>query len=451
MTLLRILTRIKAEPWAITQEYMDTILDIAQRENMNPEAVAQELGRPLDSSYDVEIRDGVAILPVSGPLFRYANLFTALSGASSYQMLARDFKKAVDSPEVHAILLDIDSPGGEANGVSEFADQIFAARGDKPIVAYVGGTGASAAYWIASAADEIVLNDTALVGSIGTVMSVTDTRERDAKAGVARYEIVSSQSPYKRVDPATDAGRARYQALVDSLSDVFIERVARYRGVSAETVLKNYGQGDVRVGQAAVGAGMADRIGSFEGVVADLIDRGREAAGMMTAAARGMTQQVESEGMSYFLTNQPPAAGDDQRQMEATAANFARLCPEQADALRKEGADAKATEMQGQVDAAAGTAEAERDRIKGILGCDEAKGRETLAQHLAFEDDISVDKAKAYLAAAPVASKGKPNDPLAAAMAGEPEPAVGADGDQDDELEQAVARSQKLGESLGIA
>ena len=163
--LLQVLTRIKAQPWAITPVYMETILEIASRENMNPEAIAAEFGTRLENTYDVEMRDGVAILPVSGPLFRYANLFTALSGASSYQLLARDFNRALESDEVRAIVLNIDSPGGEANGVSEFADMIFNARGTKPIIAYVGGTAASAAYWLAAAADEIIIEATADVGS----------------------------------------------------------------------------------------------------------------------------------------------------------------------------------------------------------------------------------------------------------------------------------------------
>lgn len=450
MSLLKILARIKAEPWAITQEYMDTIMSIAERENLSPEAVAQKLGRQLDNTYDVELRDGVAILPVSGPLFRYANLFTELSGATSYQMVARDFAKAVDDPKVDAIVLNIDSPGGEANGVSELADQIYQARGKKPIIAYVGGTGASAAYWLAAAADEIVLNDTALVGSIGTVMSVTDTRERDAKAGVQRYEIVSSQSPYKRVDPATDAGRAKYQALVDALSDVFIGKVAQFRGVSTDEVLKNYGQGDVLVGQSAVGAGMADRVGSFEGLMTQLTTPAGQANGNMIAAAGGTTM-VESEGMKHYLTNQAPAAGEEQQQMEATAANIARVCPEAAEQLRQEGAAAKAKELGDQKVDASAVAGTERDRIKAILSSEEAEGRTELAHHLAFEGDMPAEKALAMLAKAPKQEANKGSSALQAAMSGVNNPSVGADSEgEQDEIEQAVARSAELGKQLGI-
>lgn len=450
--LLRILSRIKAEPWAITQAYMDTILEIAQRENLNPEAVAAKLGQPLENTYSVDIRDGVAILPVNGPLFRYANLFNMISGGTSYDLLARDFTAALENPDVRSILLEVDSPGGEANGVSEFADMIFAARGRKPIVAYVGGSAASAAYWIASAADEIVMADTAEVGSIGTVVGVQDTRERDAKNGVKRYEIVSSQSPYKRLDLDTEEGRSRLLARVDALSDVFIDKVARFRGVDTATVLSDFGQGDVIIASAAVRAGMADSIGTFEGTLARLAGP-TGSAGIGTAAAGG--KQTEDGNMPHYLTTTAPAAGEDQRQMEATAENVARLCPDVAKALREEGAAAKAAELQEQIDAAGDSAEqyagAERERIQAILGCDEAKGRESLAEHLAFNDDIGVEKAKAYLAAAPMAGQGSKEDPLTAAMRSEQEPVVGADGGQDDdEVATAVARSQQLGKELGI-
>ena len=410
MSLLRILGKIKSEPWAITREMMDTIMDIAERQNMSPEAVAQKLGRPLENTYDVEYRDGVAILPVTGPLFRYANLFTALSGATSYDMLARDFARAVEDPKVSAILLNIDSPGGEANGVSEFADQIAAARGRKPVVAYVGGLGASAAYWLAAASDEIVVADTALLGSIGTVMTIDDRRERDAKDGVRRHEIVSSQSPYKRVDPATDEGRSRLQALVDSLSDVFVNKVASYRGVDRDTVLKNYGQGDVLVGQAAVAAGLADRVGSFEGVVSELASGGYKSPAKSGAAASG--EKLEVAAMADQKDKTEPAAGSQPEQI--TAATVAEKHPEVAATLRAEGR--------------AEGVKSERDRVKAILSSDEAEGREQLAQAMAFEGDLSPEAAVALLAKSPKAAAPKV-DPLAAAMDREKNPQVGADAD----------------------
>lgn len=258
-----------SRPWYIQRESLESILAIADRQG-DVEALQTRLGRPLDNTRSVSMRDGVAVIPVTGPIFRYANLFTEISGATSTQELATDIQAALDNRYVRAIVLNVDSPGGEATGISELARLIASARGNKPIVAYGGGLVASAAYWLASAADQVVIDETAMLGSIGVVMSYLDTSERDAKAGVRRVEIVSSQSPDKRIDPATESGRAKVQATVDALAGLFVDAVAVNRGVSVDTVLTDFGQGGVLVGAAAVAAGMADRIGSLESVIAEL-------------------------------------------------------------------------------------------------------------------------------------------------------------------------------------
>src|SRR5690606_36269923 len=159
------------------------------------------------------------------------------------QVLATDIQAALDNPYVKAIVLDFDTPGGVATSINELADQIAAGRSRKPIKAYVGGAAASAGYWLASASDEIIVSETALLGSIGVVMSCADTKERDAKAGVRQVESVSSQSPDKRVDPASDEGRAKVQAMVDDLASVFVAAVAKNRSVTADAVLADFGRG----------------------------------------------------------------------------------------------------------------------------------------------------------------------------------------------------------------
>jgi ClpP class serine protease len=164
------------------------------------------------------MRGDVAVIPVCGPIFRRANMLSEVSGATSIQVLAQDFNAALANDDVKSIVLEIDSPGGEVTGVSEFAEMVFAARGTKPIVAYVGGDGCSAAYWIASACEHIVVADTAIVGSIGVVRAIPNPGAGTASA----IEIVSSQSPNKRPDVKTSKGRAVFQAEVDALADVFV-------------------------------------------------------------------------------------------------------------------------------------------------------------------------------------------------------------------------------------
>lgn len=283
----RVLAAIHDEPWAILPGHLESIVEIASR-NGDPEALAVKMGQRLDNSERVAVRDGVAVIPVTGPIFRYSSLFTEISGATSVELLARDFRAALDDPSVQAVLLEINSPGGQMAGIHEFAAQVFAARGVKPVTAYVGATGASAAYWIAAACDRIVADPTAVLGSIGVVMTLPKSDGRT-------LEIVSSRSPKKRLDPETDDGRRELVGTLDELAAVFIADVAAFRGVSVQTVETDFGQGGVLVGAPAVAAGMADALGSFEGVLAEL-SAPRPLAGNLTAMEETMPASTALPG-----------------------------------------------------------------------------------------------------------------------------------------------------------
>lgn len=256
-----------SQPWLMLPGALDNLLTIADRMG-DPAALETRTGVRLDNSRTVSTRNGVAIIPVVGPVFRYANLFTEISGATSTQVLATDLQAALDDPKVNAIILNIDSPGGVAAGINELADQIHAARSRKRIVAYIGGTGASAAYWIASAASEVVIDETALAGSIGVVVEAVV--EGEAASGRKRYQIVSRNAPNKRVDLGTEEGRAKVGETVDAMGDVFVAKVARNLGVDPERVPEMGDFGGLRVGAAAVESGLAHRLGSLETLITEL-------------------------------------------------------------------------------------------------------------------------------------------------------------------------------------
>ena len=389
---MRIWNRITGDPWAITETALHTILEIAARENESPQAVAAKLGRNLQNSHSATEREGVAIIPVTGPLFRYANLFTMISGASSYELLARDFTLAVENPNIKAILLDIDSPGGEVNGVSELSNMIYEARGKKPIIAYASGDAASGAYWIASAADEIVVSETSALGSIGVVGVY---RNKSAKESSSEIEIVSSQSPNKRLDPASDAGRARIQARIDSMADVFISTIARNRGVDAKTVQDNFGGGDVMIGAMAVSVGLADRVGSLERLIAEL------SKAELKPALSGFFNAV----------TQPQ---HEKKKMPDETLNL--------ETLKSEYPDLVATiRMEGMME--------ERKRIQAILSCEEAKGREKLAQEIAFTTDINPHEAAQLLSCASI-EKTMPTTSFERVMNTIPNPEISPDSNE---------------------
>jgi signal peptide peptidase SppA len=389
---MRIWNRIAGDPWAITEIAMHTILNIAARENETPEAVASKLGRELQNTYNVVERDGVAILPVAGPLFRYANIFTSISGATSYELIAKDFRAALDNPQIKAIILDIDSPGGEVNGVSELSSMIYEARGKKPIIAYASGDAASGAYWIASAADEIVVSETSALGSIGVVGMYRADKDDNA------IEIVSSQSPNKRLDPTSDEGRTKIQTRIDSMADVFINTIARHRNIDPSKVLSDYGGGDVMIGQHAVSAGMADRIGSLEHLITQL----------------SSSSFPQSEGI---LVSKTPTQKEN-----------LSMTPEELKANHPE--------LVTQITAVARTEE--RKRFEGILGSEEAKGREKLAQEIALGTELSPIEASQLLSCASLDVKAGTSD-FETAMAATKNPDIQPDNETPDDDVNATA------------
>ena len=258
----RILHAIEDQPWLSTPSALRMVLDIANRET-DIEAVAAKLGRPLDNARSVEMRDGIAIIPVTGTIVRYSSIFTNICGGVSTEMLARDLTTALEDDMVHTILLNIDSPGGEASGIAELSEMIVQAREKKKVIAYVDDMAASAGYWIASSADYIAASKTAMVGSIGVVFTL---REKTGKG----IEIVSNISPLKRPDVSTEEGRSQIQKWADKLGDIFVASVAENRAISSDVVLEKFGQGDLLIGLEALEAGMVDEITTFEALVENL-------------------------------------------------------------------------------------------------------------------------------------------------------------------------------------
>ena len=347
-------------PWLILEDHLAQILDIAAREHeITPESLQKIEAEQMRRAERAKVRDGVAIIDVQGPLFKYANIMTQISGATSYEVLMRDLAAAVADPSIKAILLNVDSPGGHVSGCDELGQAIYAVRGAKPIEAYVSGVGASAAYWLATATDKVTISDATAVGSIGVIMSMTDTREAEKGRGKTTYQFVSSQSPDKAPDPATEPGRAAIQKTVDALAQVFVEAVAKHRGIKAEDVIAKFGGGGVEIGANAVKAGMADAVGQFEDVLAAMAKRG----------SRRSTPLNGGFPMSNTTTGGASAADNID-----------------TDAIRAEAA------KQATNDAMA--------RVQAILGSDAAKATPKLANAIAFKTKLSAEDANALMAEA---------------------------------------------------
>lgn len=232
----------------------------------NPSALDPELANHDHAGRDFFVtEDGIGIINICGPIMRYSEVGLCMD-VQSTQSISQDLSAALKNTDVKGILLHINSPGGVATGISELSGQIKAASQEKPVFAYIEGTGASAAYWLASAADKIVINKTGMAGSIGAVFII----EIDKESNIETIEIVSSQSPNKRLDLKTDEGRTEMQTLADDLAKEFIDEVAQNRGVTPDFVMENYGKGSVMMGKKAVNSGLADEVGTFESAINEL-------------------------------------------------------------------------------------------------------------------------------------------------------------------------------------
>lgn len=288
--------------WAVRPEWMRTAVDLLNRRGgleatIAPHALEAFPGQRKPQTTRAMVRGTVGYLPIHGMIFRHANLFVQICGGTTYGQLATDFQALLDDPNVEAIVLEFDSPGGEVTGCREFADQVYRARGRKPVVAYVDGSACSAAYWIGSAAERVVTSPTGLVGSIGAMATFIDDSEAMARVGVREITLVSTQSPRKHLDPASDDGQRDVIAVLDAFAQVFVEDVARNRGVTPERVLADFGRGGVFVGRAAVTQGLADDVGDFETLIAALQQPGASPSGRATARS-SQTENVMKTRMS---------------------------------------------------------------------------------------------------------------------------------------------------------
>ena len=369
-------------PWAIEQSALETIISIAERDN-NLEAVLKERGEPLDNTHKVEIRDGIALIPVTGPLFPRANLFAEISGAYSVEMLAKDLQTAKMDADVRGAILVMDSPGGHTTMINEFANQV--ANFGKPIVTYVVGQAASAAYWIASASDQIILDSTAMVGSIGVVAGFASSDNK-------HIEIVSSNAPDKRPDMSTDEGKAVIQAVVDDMETVFIDAVVDFRSMDRETVTAL--RGGVVIGAKAVERGFADEVGNLESTIFKL-------------------QMENPMDLTTLKADHPKVY---QAAFDLGAASV----------------DANSAELTGKT--------SERERISAIVNHEEAEGREAQAMAFALDTDLDAEAAGKVLAVSPKTApvEGVKGGQLDAHMKALGNPEVGADG-EDQAPEATVA------------
>ena len=274
MTLLpHVAARLFGAPLLIHRPKLDVILSV-----LGPRVGVTDLAAPMSfipsdrspASTTSPGNDKIAVIPIHGTLVRRTVGLEAESGLASYTAIASQLDAALANPNVTAILLDIDSPGGESGGVFDLADRIRSAASVKPVWAVANDMAFSAAYALASGASRIFVSRTGGVGSIGVIAMHVDQSAKDAQDGV-RYTAVFAgdrKNDLNPHQPITGEAHAFLQGEVNRVYDLFVETVAKHRGVGAEAVVAT--QAGLFFGKDAVSAGLADAVGSFDDALAQL-------------------------------------------------------------------------------------------------------------------------------------------------------------------------------------
>ena len=244
-------------PLALLPSHAHAILDrLRLLDGVEPPKAV--IGQSEASRRPYDVVDGVAVVPISGVLVHGDGY--CWWGETPYGAIRRTLEQAVADPEVRAIVLHVDSPGGEVAGCFDLADRIYAMRGEKPIAALVDEYACSAAYALASAADTILAPRTAVIGSIGVITMHLDVTAALEQAGlkVTTVQFGGRKSDSYPTTPLSDDARERMQSDIDALGEMFVALVARNRGLKPAAVRAT--EAGVFLGQAAVDAGLADAV-----------------------------------------------------------------------------------------------------------------------------------------------------------------------------------------------
>jgi len=266
IVLSRLASKVINTPLMILPDKLEVILEVIGS-RIGAESVSIDtLGyQATDRKKANSVSKKISVIPVHGSLVNRTHGLDAMSGLTTYDDIRNDFRAALAS-DSDAILLDIDSPGGEAAGVMDLSDEIYEARGQKPIYASANESAFSAAYAIASAADKIFLSRTGHVGSIGVIAVHRDQSEADAKAGMKYTTIYKGDrkadlSPHA---PLSDEAKEMLEEEVSEHYELFAQTVARNRSMKVPQVKAT--QAGIFMGEKAIEKQLADEVVAYSDI-----------------------------------------------------------------------------------------------------------------------------------------------------------------------------------------
>lgn len=402
---MRVIDFARGAAWGIVPERFDEIERRFHATQITEEMVkrAEKEGALILKLGDAEndsplyslTDDGVAIVSINGPLVKDPFLAWWFDGTTFAQIRAA-VSRAMDDSRVAGIVLDVDSPGGTVSGTEETAEAVFGSRGGKPIAAFSSGMIASAAYWIGSAAERVIVSKTAEAGSIGVLMIHREYSELEKRVGIkttylkaGRFKAIGNPS-----EPLSEDARAIFQGQLDQIYSMFVGSVALFRDVEEERVRADMADGRIFIGDRAVASGLADQVGNIQ-----------TAVDWVLSAAETKTDR------RIFSMNKGAVEIKDYNDLKAVGGDVLKAAEDKAFTLGAESVDLEPARKEG--------AEKERERILGIAGAlvgDDLGGK--LAEIV--KSGVTVDQFKAIhavAAPAPVAADPKKAEMLEAIVA----------------------------------
>ena len=307
MKYAHILAYVMSRPWAMEPKKMQAMIEAlrikAEGGDLPVKIQANNGGVPF-MAHSAKIQQNtadkiarqpgsVAVLPVRGVLSYRMGSLEESSGNTTYERLGLSLRDLVGNDKIKAIVMDIDSPGGVTDGLPEFVEVMQSLKGPKPIVASVNTMAASAAYWIASQADDVAVSPSGEVGSIGVWTMHEDISAFLEANGIKETLIYAGDykvegNPY---EPLTDEAKAAIQSQVDSFYGMFVDAVAQGRDRDSAFVKENFGKGRMVLAKDAVKAGMADRVASLEQTL------NRYGASMYGESPRNRSNQARQQAL----------------------------------------------------------------------------------------------------------------------------------------------------------
>lgn len=300
----QILRFVSETPWAILPSALRQIQQIVAFHASGGRLTADELAARLDAAARPRSNgstppSGIAVLSLWGSIVPHADVMTEMSGGTAIDTWRAQFEELAADPSIGTIVLNVDSPGGAVDLVSETAAAIREARKTTHVVAVANTMAASAAYWLSSQADDLYVSPSGQVGSIGVYMAHQDLSGMLEQEGVKMTLISAGEhkvdgNPF---EPLSDETRAHLQTMVNESYRSFVADVAAGREVDVSTVEASYGQGRMFMAKQALAAGMVDGIASLDQVIGRLVSGKRPNGARALAAANLPVTVAESFGV----------------------------------------------------------------------------------------------------------------------------------------------------------